>query len=100
MIIVNDELAADFYELTERYMLDEVKEPCEDFLGSILTLDNCFKIFEIAYLYEIVSLKQKALILFQFNLEQILKRKDFEDLPKWSYLHIKRMQWEMKEISF
>ena len=81
-------------------MIEEVRPPFEIYLGSILTLENCFRIFEIADLYEIMSLKIKALDFFRCNLEKILGRKDLEDIPKLSYLEIKKIEWNRKEITF
>ncbi len=100
MLTVNEELAIDFYVLSERYMIDELKEECGNYLKDILTLDNCFKIFEVAYLYDVAFLKQKILLLFRENLEEITKRKDFENIPKLSYIEIKRMQLDEQKITF
>jgi len=87
------ELALDLFELSERYMIYELKIVCERYLAGLLTLDNCFKIFEVAYLYGATFLKEEILGFFKVHLSEITERKDLEDLPKWSYIHIKIMQW-------
>jgi len=79
-------------------MADELKKACESFLGGTLTIDNCFKLFELAYLYDAPLLKKEVLLFFSKNLKRIIERKDFEDLPKWSYVHIKRLQWDQNKI--
>ena len=99
-IEVDEELAFDLYELSDKYTFDELKKACENFLASIVTLENFFRIFELADLYETEALKLMCLDFFRSNIEKILERKDFEELPKMSYIHLKRMQWEMNEITF
>jgi len=97
---VDEELVMDFFELSERYMIDELKAVCDGFLGSTLTLDNCIKLFEVTEIYDAPLLKKEALLFFKRNLKKITERKDFEDLPKSSYIQIKRIQWESQEINF
>ncbi len=97
MILLNEELAFGLFEFGERYLIEDMKMHCEKYLGEILTLNNCFKIFEMANFYDAVFLKKKALIFFRKNLKEIIERKDLEDLPKWSFISIKRMQWSEDE---
>jgi len=98
-IVVDEELAIGLFEFSERYMIDEVKEACEDYLKEVLTVDNCSRIFEMACLHGAESLKNKTLGFFKANLRWITQRNDFEDLPKMSYVCLKKMQWE-HQISF
>ncbi len=96
---LSEEFVADLYEFSERYMLDELKETCENYLGSNLTIDNCFKVFELAN-RESGFLRHNVMVFFRLNLQKILERKDLDDLPKSSCIFIKRMEWALKEVTF
>jgi len=99
-IVVDEELAFRLFEFSERYMIGEVKEACEDYLKKIITVDNCSRVFEIACLHDAEALKNKALVFFKTNLRRISQRRDFEDLPKMSYVCLKRMLWEQEDLMF
>jgi len=96
--ILNEELAMGLFGFSEKYMIDELKVSCENYLTSILSLKNCFKIFETACFYEADSLKKRALQLFRDHLKEITESKDFEDLPKETYVYMKRIQWNDKIV--
>ena len=91
---LDKEVALGLFEFAERYMIHDLNFDFEKYFEDILAPNNCFEIFERAYLYEMLSLKKKVLILFNVHLEEISERKDFEGLPKWSYIHLKRIQWQ------
>jgi len=98
---MDNELALGLYELSEKYMIDELKKDCEDHLAENLTFDVCLEIAEKACFYDFYqapSVRKKVLRLLEANLESILKRKDFEDLPKLIYVDIKRIQWNQRMI--
>ncbi len=96
--ILNEELALGLIGFSEKYMINDLKVHCENHLASVLTLENCIKIFETACIHEADSLKKKTLRFFQANIKEIAQRKDLEDLPKETYLCIKRCQWNDKII--
>jgi len=96
--ILNEELAVGLFGFSEKYMIDELKVSCENYLTSILSLKNCFKIFETACLHEVDSLKKKTLQFFRDHLKEITESKVFEDLPKETYIYIKRIQWNDKIV--
>ena len=96
--VLNEELALNLLDLAEKYIIADLKAACESCLQKVLTLDNCVKIFEAAYLYDALSLKKWTLFFFQINIKKIMERKDFEDLPKMSYLHILKIQWNEKVV--
>jgi len=98
MIVLNEELALRLFEFSERYLVVEVREACEDYLRDNITVDNCSRVFEMACLYDVVSLKDTALVFFKENLETITKRKGFDDLPKTSYVCLKKMLWEQQDL--
>jgi len=91
--VMNEELALSLLDLSEKYMISDLKAACESCLQKLLTLDNCIKMFETAYFYDAVSLKKWTLFFFQMNLKNLMGREDFEDLPKMSYLHILKINW-------
>ncbi len=81
-VILNEDLAMSLLEFSEKYLIDELKEVCENFLKRTLTVENFFKIFEAACVYEADSLKIRTLLFFKASLKEITHRKEFEDLPK------------------
>ncbi len=96
--MLSEELAIGLFEFSEKYMIDELKSTCENYLKGILTLNNCFKIYETADYYEADSLKKKTLLFFQKHIKEIKERKDLEDFPKSTYIFLKRMIWNEKII--
>ncbi len=96
--ILNEELARGLFGFSEKYMIEELRVSCEKYLLNVLSLKNCFKIFETACFHEADLLKKKALQFFRDHLKEITERKDFEDLPKETYIYIKRIQWNEKII--
>jgi len=96
--VMNEELALNMLDLAEKYLIDDLKAACESCLQKLLTLDNCFKIFETAYFYDAMSLKKWTLFFFQMNLKKIMEQKDFESLPKMTYLHVLRIYWNEKTV--
>ena len=100
MVEVDEELVLDFFELSERYMIDELKAACESYLGKNITLDNCFKLFEVAEQYDAPLLQNDILFFFKKNPKEISKRKEFEDHTKLIYLEMKKIQWKSEEIIF
>jgi len=91
--VMNEELALSLLDLSEKYMISDLKAACESCLQKVLTLDNCIKFFETACLYDAASLKKWTLFFFQMNIKKIMERKDFEDLPRMSYLNLMRIHW-------
>ena len=96
--VLNEELAINLLEFAERYLIDELKMSCENYLASILTVNNCLRIFETAGFYEATSLKKKVVLFLVSHLKEITEGKDFENLPKETYVFLKRIQWNEKLI--
>ncbi len=96
--VLNEDLAINLLEFAERYLIDELKMSCENYLASILTVNNCLKIFETAGFYEATSLKKRVLQFLASHLKEITESKDFENLPKLTYIFFKRIQWNEKLI--
>lgn len=96
--LLTEEIALNLRDLSERYLINKMKVACENFLQNVLSLENCFKMFETAYLYDAALLKKWTLFFFQINLHKIMERKDFEEIPKMIYLHIHRIKWSQKVI--
>ena len=91
---LNEELALGLFEFSEKYMIDELKSNCEDFLQGALTVNNCFRIFEKASsLNEADSLKKKIMLFFQANIKEVSQSKNFENLTKETYINLRRMLW-------
>ena len=97
-VILNEELALSLFEFSEKYLFEELRVSCEKYISRNLRWDNCFKIYEIACFYEADSLKKKALFFLEAHIGEITASKAFEDLPKSTYILLKRMQWNDKMI--
>jgi len=95
---LNETLAVDLLGLADKYVLDDLRTFCENYLQMILNLENCVKTFETACAYELTSLKTWILSFFQKNLKKLIERKDFEEIPKTSYIQLLKMYWEENEI--
>jgi len=96
--LLTEELALNLIDLSERYIIHEMKLACENFLQNVLSLDNCFRIFETAYLYDAALLKKWTLFFFQININKIMERKDSGNIPKISYIQIYKTKWNEKVV--
>jgi len=95
---LNETLAVDLLGLADKYVLDDLRTFCENYLQKVLTLENCVRIFETACSYELTSLKELILSLFQKNLKKIMERTDFDEIPKISSIQVLKMYWEENSI--
>ncbi len=96
--VMNEEIALNLVDLAEKYIIDELKVACENFLPLYLTVENCMKIFEAACLYEISSLREKTLFFFQINSKKILEKHNLQDLSKLSHIHFLKVYWTSNPI--
>ncbi len=90
---MNEELALSLFEFSERYVISDLRRLCEKYISKNLRWDNSFKIYETACFYESDALIYSTLIFFQRNIQALVQREGFEDLPKSTYLLLKRIQW-------
>jgi len=96
--VMNEELALDLLDLGEQYMIDDLKEACANCLPKVLRYESCIKIFEAACLYGLEPLKKQTLSFFQMNIDRLVERKDFGDLPRASYLHLLKIYWNKNPL--
>jgi len=96
--VLNETSAIDMLDLADKYLLDDLKTFCENYLQLNTTVENCIKTFETACNYELPTLKKWMLSFFQKNVRKLVERKDFEETPKASYLVLLKMHWEENEI--
>jgi len=97
-VTLSEELAMGLFEFSEKYMIDGLKESCENFLVFWIKLNNWIKMYETACFYEADSLKGKILLFLEAHIKEITARKDFEDLPKSTYILLRRIQFNDKMI--
>ena len=86
--VLNEEMALNLMDLSERYIIGDLKAFCANCLHNYLSVDNCVRIFESACLYDAPSLKQKTLFFFQINCKRILEKHNLQDLPKMSHVYL------------
>jgi len=97
-IDLHQDLALNLVKFADKYLLNDLTKFCEQYLMKILTVDNCAKIFEVVYFSGAEVLKVQTEAFIRGNLKEIMKRKDFEDFPKISYLHILEIYWNTKPV--
>ena len=86
--VLNEDTALNLMDLSERYIIGDLKAFCENCLHNYLSIENCVRIFESACLYDTPSLKQKTIFFFQINYKRILEKYNLPDLPKMSHLYL------------
>ena len=63
-------------EAAEYFQMAALKDSCEDILTRQLSVENCVQMMNTAFLFNIPTLKKKALDLFLPNRETVLANKD------------------------
>ncbi|XP_043479836.1 speckle-type POZ protein-like isoform X1 [Leptopilina heterotoma] len=75
-----DESAFELLYVAEKYQLEKLKNLCIRSLNVNLSLETVIKSFEIADLYSIEKLKDKCLKFISQEIDEIIERKEFQEL--------------------
>ncbi len=96
--VLNEDIALNLMDLSERYIIGDLKAFCENCLHNYLSIENCVRVFESACLYDAPSLKQKTIFFFQINYKKILEKHHLPDLPRMSHLYLLKIDSKYNPI--
>ena len=69
----------EYIEIAELWLLSEFKGLIEEYIGQILTPQNCLSWFRGARMYSMKKVEKQTRELFQKNLKELLNTEDFRD---------------------
>ena len=81
-ICINQQNVFDLLAASHYLQFDDAKQLCFDFLSSILSVATCFKVLEMADLYQNNCLLNQVFEFISKNFAQILCNQDFKFQPK------------------
>ena len=87
-ICINEQNVFDLLAASDYLQFDDAKQLCFDFLRSILSVATCFKVLEMADLYQNNYLLNQVFRFISENFAQILSNQDFKFQPKKYLLEI------------
>ena len=80
-IVMNEDLALNLFDFSERYIIDDLKKACENCLCLNLTIGNFLRFYEAACLYDSPYLREKIMTFIERSLEKVLEKYSLQDLP-------------------
>jgi len=95
---LKEDLALDLLKLADKYILNDLKTYCGNYLRGIITLDNCANLSEIADLYDTEALKARIRAFFRENAKKIARRADFVNFPVMASRYILDIYWDSECI--
>ena len=87
-IRLDEELALDLLDATDKYLLDDLKDVCEEYLSENINLDNLVNLANLAENKDLSSLRRAITSFVPKNLKRILENKDLYQLPHNYYWDI------------
>ena len=87
-ICINQQNVFDLLAASDYLQFDDAKQLCFDFLSSILSVETCFKVLNMADLYQNNYLLNQVFEFISENFAQILSNQDFKFQPKKYLLEI------------
>ncbi len=83
---LNEDLALEVLELSNKIRVEDLAEGCEEFLAKRITEDNYVKLAIISDLLDLALLRKTTMEFIEKNLYKVTKREDIRNLPNNMYV--------------
>jgi len=87
-IKLDNDIGEDLFKLAHEYLLEELKDECEEFLAKNIDEENVIKTISFAEQYEAMKLRKACLVFIMRNRDEVFKKHDIKELESKTILEL------------